>query len=60
MLRKILGSKKDVVRRTGIGYLMKSFMICSPYHVLCKRSDPKYEIGGVYGTYGVRRSAYRV
>jgi hypothetical protein len=60
VLRKILGSKKDVVRRTGRDYLMKSFMICSPHLKLCKWSDPKYEMGGVYGMYGVRRGAYRV
>jgi len=60
VLRIIFGSKKEVVRRSDRGYLMKSFMICSPHHLLCKRSDPKYEMGGVYGTYGVRRGAYRV
>jgi hypothetical protein len=50
VLRKILASKKDVVRRIGRGYLMKTFMICSPHHMLCKWPDPKYEMGGVYGT----------
>jgi hypothetical protein len=60
VLRKILGSKQDVLRRTGRGYLMKSFMACSPHYMLCKRSDTKYEMDGVYGTYGVRRGACRV
>jgi len=52
VLRKIFGSKKDVVRRTGRGYLMKSFMICSPHHLLCKRSNPKYEMGGYVESMG--------
>jgi len=60
VLRKIFGCKKDVVRRTDRGYLMKSFTICSPHHLLCKRSDPKYEMSGLYGTCGVRRGVYRV
>jgi hypothetical protein len=60
VLRKILGFKKDVVRRTGRGYLMKSFTIYSPHQMLCKRLDPKYEMGGIYETYGVRVGSYRV
>ena len=60
VLRKLPESKKGVVRRTGRDYLIKSFMICSPHHMLCKRSNPKYEMGGVYGTYGVRRGPYRL
>jgi len=60
VLRKILGFKKDVVRSTSRGHLMKSFVISSPHQMLCKLLDPKYEMGGVYETYGVRRGAYRV
>jgi len=44
-------------RRTwyGRGYLMKSFMIFFPHQMLWKRSYPNYEMGGVYGTYRIRR-----
>jgi hypothetical protein len=34
VLRRIFGPKRDEVTRSGENYEMRSFMICTGYHIL--------------------------
>jgi hypothetical protein len=35
VLRRVFGPKRDEVTENGENYIMRSFMICTPYPVLC-------------------------
>jgi len=35
VLRRIFGPKRDEVTGNGENYIMKSFVICTPYRILC-------------------------
>ena len=59
VLRGVLGSKKDVTKRSGENYIKSRLMICTPHHILFGWKIEKNEMGGICSTYGERRGVYR-